>query len=350
MREPTPNYNGDEKPLKQRLHKLFAAVKKSAQTGVGILNGVVGDYLHEQQNALAVQMQFYLRNRALELTPAMLRQAYPVITPKVCILVHGLTHDERTWAYRDDPETNYGSLLQRELGYTPFYLRYNTGLRISENGKQFSRIITDLLAAYPVNLKEIVLITHSMGGLVARSACYYGAQHQADWVNKVQKLFYLGSPHLGAPLEKFGNVVSNVLHAVPRPYTKLAGDVINLRSSGIKDLRFGNVVEEDWAGRHPDALLRNGKNPIPLLAGASHYVITGTLMEDPNHFLAHWFGDTMVRKPSARGHSKRARHHLPFPPEHHKEFPKMGHLKLTRDPRVYQQIKHWCQETRTYDE
>jgi len=184
-----------------------------------------------------------------------------------------------------------------------------------------------------------------MGGLVVRRACYDATQHQMDWVKKVQKLFFLGSPHLGTPLEKIGNVVSNVLQAVPRPYTKLAGDVVNLRSSGIKDLRYGYVTDEDWEGQDPDAMLQNNKNTIPLLEGVTHYIITGRLTEDSEHPVVQWFGDAMVRKPSALGQSKDEEHSIPFPLEHHREFPKVGHLKLTRFPEIYEQIKLWCEET-----
>ncbi|MBF0497454.1 MAG: alpha/beta hydrolase [Deltaproteobacteria bacterium] len=327
-----------------RLDQVSTAIKRTAKTGVCILNGIIGDYLHDQQNELAYSMQLYFQNEPLDLTPECLNISHPNITSKACILVHGLACDETIWNYADDGETTYGSLLQRDLGYTPFYLRYNTGRHVSENGKLFSTVLSDLLRAYPKPLEEIILIAHSMGGLVTRSACDYGTEDQTDWVNKVRRVFFLGAPHLGAPLEKFVNVVSWILKAVPRPYTKLSGDILDLRSSGIKDLRFGYLRDEDWIRQDPDALLKNNKKTIPLLAGASHYVITGTLTKDPRHPVTQWFGDGLVRQPSATGQSSQDRHDIPFIPGHHREFPQVGHLKLTRSPGVYQQIKSWCQE------
>ena len=324
---------------------MAISMKKGLNAVVGILSGMVGDYLDEQENELAVQMQFHIHGKPLTLSPDTLKEAYPDRTSKVCILIHGLMCDESTWTFRDDSENTYGSLLQEDLGYTPFYLRYNTGLHISKNGQKFSEMMENFFNAYPVDIEEIVVIAHSMGGLVTRSACHNATQHQMDWVKKVQKLFFLGSPHLGVPLEKVGNVVSNILQAVPRPYTKLAGDVVNLRSAGIKDLRYGYVTDEDWEGQDPDAILQNNKTTIPLIDGVSHYIITGTLTKAPEHLVAQWFGDAMVRKPSALGQSKKEAHNIPFPSEHHREFPKVGHLKLTRFSEIYEQIKLWCQET-----
>ncbi len=320
----------------------FLAIKKATDLGIGILNGVIGDYLHEQQNELAAVMNFYLRNKPLHLSTEKLKEAYPDITPRICILVHGLTNDENIWRFHDDPKMTYGSLLQKDMEYTPFYLRYNTGRHISENGRNFSKMITALIEAYPVKVKEIILITHSMGGLVTRSACHYGKEE--GWIEKVRKVYYLGTPHMGAPLEKFGNIVTNILEAVPRPYIKLASDIINLRSSGIKDLRFGYLVDEDWEGRDPDAPLKNNKHFVPLLESASHYIITGTLTENPNHPVSRMIGDVLVRKSSALGRSKEENQSIPFDKANHREFNKMGHMMLTHNLEVYLQIKKWCME------
>jgi len=324
---------------------MVTSLKKGSDAAVRILSGMVGEYLDNQGNELAVQMRFHTQGRPLPLPLDTLKEVYPDSTAKICILIHGLMCDESIWTFRDDSENTYGSLLEQDLGYTPFYLRYNTGLHISKNGQKFSDMMENLFKAYPVNIEEIVVIAHSMGGLVARSACYYATQHQMDWVKKVQKFFFLGSPHLGAPLEKVGNVLSNVLQAIPRPYTKLAGDVVNLRSSGIKDLRYGYLTDEDWEGKDPDGILQNNKNTIPLLDGVSHYIITGRLTKNPEHPVAQWFGDAIVRKPSALGQSKNEEHSIPFPSGHHREFPKVGHLKLTHFSEIYEQIKLWCEKT-----
>ncbi len=251
--------------------------------------------------------------------------------------------NETIWEYNGDDKITYGSLLQADLDYTPIFLRYNTGLHISENGKMFSKLMSDLLSAYPQKVNEIVMIGHSLGGLVIRSGCRYGTQQEADWVKKVKKLFYLASPHHGAPMEKLGNLFSGFLKTIPLAYTQLAGNVADLRSSGIKDLRFGYLVDEDWEGYNPDAILKNNKNRVTLLEGVSHYAVTGSLTKNPDHLMTQLFGDPMVRKSSAMGRSGQERLHLQI--NYHKEFANIGHLKLAHCHDVYQQIKTWCLQT-----
>ncbi|MFC1849923.1 esterase/lipase family protein [candidate division CSSED10-310 bacterium] len=328
-----------------RFNVLVTAIQGVADFGVSVLNGIVGDYLVAQQNDLAIRMQFVKQNKLLPLTSESLRAAYPNLTPKICILVHGLSTDERIWNFRDGVNKTYGTLLQQDLGITPFYVRFNSGLHISENGKKLAQLIADLIEAYPIPVEDIIFLAHSMGGLVTRSACYYGSRQAARWVTKVRKLFFLGTPHRGAPLEKVGNVFTNILKFIPRPYTHHVADIINIRSSGIKDLRFGYLVDEDWTGYNPDSLLQNNQQPIPLLAGAAHYIVSGTLTEDPDHYFTLLFGDGMVRKSSVLGQARQKGFQVPFDPDNHKEFPKIRHIKLAHSPQVYEQIKIWCQET-----
>ena len=326
--------------IKETLEKTVSVVKTGATKGAAILNGVIGDSLEETSSQLARKMQFYKGGKPITLTKEEITKVYPKPTPKICILVHGLASDELMWNFPKSKE-NYGNLLQKEFGYTPFYLRYNSGLHISENGKNLSLLIHTLFKNYPTNIKELILIGHSMGGLVIRSACYYGDKQNVTWIYKIRKIFFLGSPHLGAPLEKFGNVVTNVLEKIPNPFVKITKNVINLRSAGIKDLRYGYLIDEDWKGKDPDTLLKNSKNLVPLQEGVSYYIISGTVTEDPESIFSVWFGDAMVRKPSVLGKDKSGIHTLPIPEENHKEFAGIDHISLMHEPRVYEQIKEW---------
>jgi pimeloyl-ACP methyl ester carboxylesterase len=335
-----------EEQWRQRWDTVAAKVKKNSDRGLSIVNGIVGDYLAEKGVPIAVQMAFYFNNQVVELTPKALHKTYPDISGKICIMVHGLSCTESVWELSSEPHTTYATLLADELGYTPMYVRYNTGLHISHNGQMLSQMIEELLAVYPVDVQEIVIITHSMGGLVTRSACYYGSLQDNPWTDYVRQLYFIGSPHLGADLEKFSNVVTNVLKASPLPYTRFVGEIINLRSAGIKDLRYGYVRDEDWQGQDPDDLLYNNKDTVPLLEGAEHYVITGTFHENADHPLSQFFGDALVRKYSATGQSDQPAHNLPFLPENHKEFTKIRHLKLAHSKQVYQQIAGWVNRDR----
>ncbi|MBP7281182.1 MAG: alpha/beta hydrolase [Leptospiraceae bacterium] len=331
-----------KRTIKESIDKTVSVLKVGAAKGVTILNGVVGDTLEEKVNPIALKMQFYKGGKPITLTKEEITKIYPKPTSKICILVHGLVSDELMWNFPKSKD-NYGNLLQKELGYTPFYLRYNSGLHISENGKNLSTLIHTLFKNYPTTIKELVLIGHSMGGLVIRSACYYGDKQNVTWIYKIKKIFLLGSPHLGAPLEKFGNVVTNVLDKIPNPFTKITKNVINLRSAGIKDLRYGYLIDEDWKGKDPDALLKNSKNPVPLQEGVKYYIISGTVTENPESIFATWFGDAMVRKPSALGKSNNEKYNLPIPEENHKEFAGIAHIALMHEQKIYNQIKEWCE-------
>jgi pimeloyl-ACP methyl ester carboxylesterase len=309
--------------------------------GISVLNGIIGDYLRERRNALAIEMAFYHHNRPLPLNAESLLIAHPNPTAKLCVLLHGLGCNEGIWAFRDTaqcyPDTSYGTLLQQELGYTPFYVRYNTGLSILENGKALAALLDGLLARYPVSVEDIVLIGHSMGGLVLRSACHHGTQRQHAWVNKIRQAFYLGTPHDGADLERLGHVAVTVLQAVPNPVTRLIGTILNLRSRGVKDLQFGYRIDENWLDDFPDAGWHNQRKVVPWLANAHHYLIVGTLTEDPRHPATRLLGDALVKLPCTQGEGS-----TPLPEENIKLFPRIHHLRLAHDPSVYQQIRWWC--------
>lgn len=308
-----------------------------------ILNGVVGDYLSERQNGLAIDMAFYHDHQPLALTPASLGAVYPTLTGKLCILVHGLGCHEGMWAFRQteqNPEDqSYGTLLQAEHGYTPFYLRYNSGLHISQNGRSLDRLLGQLLDNYPLPVDEIVLIGHSMGGLVLRSACYYGAQEAAAWTAKVRTVVYLGTPHDGAYLEQLGHATAAVLHTIPHPVTRLIGRIANLRSQGIQDLRYGSLVDEDWAGG-PTAVGHDPRQGIPWLDTARHYLAVGTLAEDPESSVNALLGDALVWASHAHGPAWRSQGETAD--DNVRRFPQVHHMALARHPDVYEQIKLWC--------
>jgi pimeloyl-ACP methyl ester carboxylesterase len=168
-----------------------------------------------------------------------------------------------------------------------------------------SALLAELVRVYPVPIEEIALVGHSMGGLVVRSACHYGSEHgdsggaSAPWLAHVRRVFCLGSPHRGAPLEKLGNVLTGVLGAIDLPGTLIPARILEGRSAGIKDLRHGSLLDEDWAGRDPDALLDEGRREVPLLPGVAYHFVSATVTRDPEHPLGRVIGDLLVRVPSA---------------------------------------------------
>jgi pimeloyl-ACP methyl ester carboxylesterase len=313
----------------------------------GALNGAIGDFLSERGNGLEIRMG--LRHRGLPLEPEReaLLAALPGATGKLCIFVHGLGCTEWAWSFlaeefHGDASTNFGTLLASELGYTSVYVRYNTGLHVSDNGRRLAELVESIVATYPGDLHEVVLVGHSMGGLVARSAAHYGAKGDAAWVRRLSHVFCIGSPNTGAPLEQASNALASVLAMFDTAGTQVPAKIMNARSAGIKDLRFGYVVEEDWAGRPPDAFLQDNRHDVPFVDSALYCFIGSTLTTDPNHPIGQLIGDVMVRLPSAAGFAPEASRSIPF---------HMGrvvggahHLELMNHPEVYAVMRQWLSE------
>jgi pimeloyl-ACP methyl ester carboxylesterase len=256
------------------------------------LNALAGDALREQGSTLALTMGFHAGGRPLPLTRAGLAG----LGERVCVFIHGLGCDEHSWLRPAEEAVDYGSELERELGIAAVYLRYNTGLPVADNGKQLSAQLAQLLRAAP-QVRELLLVGHSMGGLVARSACD-DAAGQA-WVKRVGMVICLGTPHQGAALEKLGHAVSGALAV--SDVTRPLGRIASRRSQGIKDLRHG------LRGSMPSTL------PLRFVAGG---------------------GDRLVGRKSASGAGLSG-------DVQRVEVAGLGHMALLNHPRVYAVIREW---------
>jgi pimeloyl-ACP methyl ester carboxylesterase len=231
---------------------------------VAALNGVWGDHLAATGNPLAIPMTFRVGGRALDASTSK-------ATGRIVVLVHGLAMNDLQWTRNGH---DHGQALARDAGFTPVHLHYNSGLHISQNGAAFSALLDDLVAHWPVPVQELVIVGHSMGGLVARSACHVGEDR--PWRRALTALVCLGTPHHGAPLERIGQLAVAMLGLSPyaAPLAKLG----QARSAGITDLRFGNVQDADWQP-HPhhgaqsrDATLR-ACTPQPLATVSFHWPV-----------------------------------------------------------------------------
>jgi triacylglycerol lipase len=322
--------------------KFFQKLQRIAHQGVSAINGAVGDKLHN--TPFGIEMNFYHQNKLVKLDKESLKQYFQQkndnleVSNKICVLIHGLTHNETAWEFPD--KSDYGSLLERDFQYCPFYLRYNSGLHISENGKLLAALLEKLYQNYPVEIQNICIIAHSMGGLLTHSACYYAQENQFEWVKNLKHIFLLATPHLGSFLEKFANLTTSILEKVPNWQTRLVGKAINLRSAGIKDLRFGYLKDEDWKDQPTDQFMKNNKNVIQKLSDVSYHVISGRLTQDEKHWVSQLFGDILVNTESATARSNNI-DDFNFLPEHHYEFAKTNHFKLSAMPEVYEKIKSW---------
>lgn len=302
--------------------------------GVAALNGWIGDYLVETGNGLSQPMALYRDNRPVDAGDVAIQP-----DAKVVLFVHGLGCNESTWRFATGQEGgSYGDLLAARHGYLPLALRYNTGLRISENGRLLARLLARLWAAEGRAVSELVLVGHSMGGLVIRSACHLGQQALHPWVTSVSHVVYIGSPHLGAPLEKATNVATHLLGRFDTTATRVIRDLLNTRSAGVKDLRFGNLVDDDWLDFDPDELLRNRRLPVPWLASARHHRIVGHVVPR-----AETLGDAMVRPASAGAEAHGLQPGAPLASDR-VVIEGLDHVTLGHHPAVYDHIERWVTE------
>ena len=281
-------------------------------------------------------MAVRVRGRDVAVESAALRRAFPRATPRLAVFIHGLCETEVAWLLHAARHVPYGQRLQAELGYTPVFVRYNSGRHISHNGRALAATLDELTDHWPVEVAEVALIGHSMGGLVARAACHYAAA--GSWRDRVRHVFTLGSPHKGAPLELGANAVC---HAAARiPELKPFATPIRVRSVGVKDLAYGYVVDADWEGHDPDAFWTNTGTEVPFLETAAHYFVSASLTRNPDAPAGRLLGDLLVLRPSAWSqHSRRER--LQFPVDQYAHIGGATHFDLLNHPAVYTQIHRW---------
>lgn len=277
---------------------------------VSIVNGVYGDHLARTGNPLAIEMGL-VQDRA----------AAP--TGKLLVLAHGLCMGAQQWTREG---YSHGAALADALGYTPVYLHYNSGLHIAENGRLLAEQLERLVAHWPRPVEELTILGHSMGGLVARSACLAAAEQEHGWLGSLRRLVFLGTPHHGAPLERGGHGLDYLLGLSPysAPFTRLG----RARSAGIQDLRHGTING-------------GGHRSVPLPAGVACYAVAASLGERRAPLADRVVGDGLVPLDSALGrHADRSRA-LRFPKAHRWVGFQMGHLDLLHRPEVYSQLHEW---------
>ena len=306
------------------------------------INGFWGDHLARKQSRLDLGMTLRHHGRHLPATKEAFASAFPNPTNKVCVFVHSLAATEWLWSlasetHYGDPDVTFGTRLRDDLGFTPIYLRYNTGRHISENGRALAKLITEALDAYPVPVDEVALVGHSMGGLVARSAAHYAREHDEPWVSKLEHVACIGAPNLGAPLEKAVHLLTGVLRNVEAAGAQVPAELLNARSAGVKDLRYGYTVDEEWLGRDPDEVFADARRNVPLVDGVGYYFLGATISRDPEHPLGQLLGDLLVRVPSASGESPEPTRRIPF--SGGAVFFGMNHIHIANHPEVYAALR-----------
>jgi len=302
------------------------------QALLAVLNGVLGDHLAARHNPLATPMSM----RGPGITA-------PGGSGKILLLIHGLCMNDLQWrspaAAGHAAAPDHGQALAEALGYSPVYLRYNSGLHISENGAELARQLQALLDGWPEPVQQLAIIGHSMGGLVARSACQIAEQQGLAWRQRLKQLVFLGSPHHGAPLERAGNWIDVLLGS--SRYSAPLARLGKLRSAGITDLRHGLVQHADWQGRDRFARGPDQRQPLPLPAGVACYTVAGSSAGARSPLSERLLGDGLVPLHSALGEHARPELDLHFPPEARRIVYRCGHLQLLSSTAVRQQLLSW---------
>ena len=294
------------------------------------LNGVLGNHLEASGNPLAIRMCLRRDGRALRLTRKALATALPDANGNLLVLVHGLCMNDHQWRHQGH---DHGAALARELGMSALYLHYNSGRHIARNGAAFATLLERLVAAWPVPVERVVLVGHSMGGLVARSACRHAEQRGHAWRRALSDVVFLGTPHHGAPLERAGNRVDRLLGL--SPYSAPLALIGKLRSAGIQDLRHGNVGHADAPAGKAAA-----RQPPALPAGVRcHAIAASTQAADTGHVAAHPHGDGLVPVASALGEYPDPAFDLRIPSSRKWIGHGIGHLQLLGSDAVYRRIK-----------
>ncbi len=304
------------------------------------INGVLGDQLLATANPLTITMSLRHEGKPLLLEKAALAERLPSASGKLLVVLHGLCMNDLQWT---SSSYNHADVLAKELGYTPVYLYYNTGLHTSVNGQQFAGLLDELLQAWPQPVKDLSLLVHSMGGLVSRSAYHVAEQSGMAWRNKLKNIVFLGTPHHGAPLERVGNWIDTTLgsNRVTKPFAAIG----QIRSSGITDLRYGHVLESSWVvnGQEVDRFERSpdSREPLPLPFSVRCYAVAATTSSQAGAGGGALSGDGLVPVKSAFGQHAEAPHGLNFAPDRQWTAYGTSHMALLSSRAVGTQVLQW---------
>jgi pimeloyl-ACP methyl ester carboxylesterase len=298
---------------------------------VSAVNGLIGDKLVADGSPLAIEIGVRRNGRDVELTPDGLAAAYPQASDALVVFLHGLCETEDYWARRSRPKRedgtstrSYGARLEDDEGWSPVFVRANTGLSINETGVALSSLLTRLVEDWPTDVRRIALVGHSMGALIARAACAVslapGMSHgEEPWTERVTDIVTLGAPHTGSPVER--SIARGIRLAAHAPELMPLARVFEQRSVGVLDLHDG--MPEDAAA-------------VP---NAKYHLVAATLSRSPRSPVAATIGDYLVQYRSAVGL-------LPggvemFPGADVLHVPGADHFDLLNHDDVYAALRGW---------
>lgn len=309
-------------------------VHKEKENGpfLAMLNGVLGDYLFDSKSPLATEMAFIFPG-ILSSKPPGAHHDVEFGGDRILVLIHGSCLDETCWDTRNG---NYGQRLAQDLDVIPVYIRYNSGRHIFENGEQLSQALSKLVDEWPGRIKSISFLAHSMGGLVVRSACYFADQKQDLWRSKVGAIVFLGTPHFGAPLERFGHEIYKQMNT--NRYSSVLANLLKIRSAGVTDLRYGSILYRGGRIKNRFGEIFTRSTQVPLPKGVECYAVGATLNHSKSLVP---MGDGIVPLKSALGEAPRPNMTLSFAHDRKLIVTSTNHMGLLASPIVYSKLLHW---------
>ncbi|MDO9379063.1 MAG: hypothetical protein Q7T56_09440 [Nocardioidaceae bacterium] len=303
-----------------------------------ITNGLIGADLHDAGDPSAITMAVRRDDRDVPVTTAALAAAFPSPSGHLVVFLHGLVESDESWSREtQDARGGYPERVEDEVGASALLLRYNSGLHVSDNGVELARLVDELVEAWPVRVTRVDLVGHSMGGLVARAATHHALAQGLAWPGLVRQVVCLGTPHLGANLEKVAHLGGQALGLVPEsaPFQR----ILTTRSPGIVDLRHGYVTRDEWDGQDLTAKWGLDRRAVAPLAHADYHFVAGTLAASPWHPLSLLLGDLLVDVSSAHGRPRRGDPVVPHATTSH--VGSAGHFALLDHPQVGDWLVAW---------
>ena len=202
-----------------------------------------------------------------------------------------------------------------------------------------------------MSVDDLTILGHSMGGLVIRSACHVADTSEGPallWRDRLRKIIFLATPHLGAPLERGGNWVTLALDK--SSYTAAFARLGRIRSAGITDLRHGQVLPLPERDRFARASGHTHSPPLPV--GVACYAAAATLAPGPDPGARSRvstaarivLGDGLVPLASGLGDDPDPAKALTIPTTRRFIGYGMNHLDLLDRREVYERIRKWLAE------
>lgn len=293
---------------------------------VSAVNGLIGDKLVDDGSPLVIEAGVRRDGRDVPLTPDGLAAAYPEASAAIVVFVHGLCETERYWNRRSRPARadgtsadDYGARLATDEGWSPVFVRLNTGVTVAQSGVALSSLITRLVANWPTDVRRIALVGHSMGGLIVRAACAVTLDVDQPWTDLVTDVVTLGTPHTGSPVER--SIARGIRVSARVPELAPFGRFFEQRSVGVLDLHDGM----------PEA--------TGVLPHVRYRLVAATLSASPCHPVAATVGDYLVQYRSAVGRLPGG--HDLFAGADVLHVPNAHHFDLLNHDDVYAALRTW---------